>query len=75
MTIFKLRKRNVISSLLVYVPLKTRNYAFSPRSRAKTGKKPGKKRTKKLDARAKLLFCLLNLLFIDVLVAVRVVGS
>ena len=71
MTIFKFRKRNVISSSLVYVPLKTRNYAFSPRSRAKTGKK----RTKKLDARAKLLFCLLNLLFIDVLVAVRVVGS
>ena len=71
MTIFTLRKRNIISSLLVYVPLKTRNYAFSPRNFAKTGKK----RTKKLGARAKLLFCLLNLLFIDVLVAVRVVGS
>ena len=30
---------------------------------------------KKRDARAKLLFCLFHLLFFDVLVAVRVVGS
>ena len=37
--------------------------------------KTGKKCTKKGDARAKLLFCLLNQLFFDVLVAVRVVGS
>ena len=71
-TISKLRKRNKISSMLVYIPHKTRNQAFSRRSRAKTGKKC----TKKRDARANLLFCLLNLLgFFDVLVAVRVVGS
>ena len=38
---------------------KTRNKAFSRRGRAKMGKKY----TKKCDARAKLLFCLLNLLF------------
>ena len=56
---FKLRKRNKISSLLVYVRHKTRNQAFSRRSRAKTGKKC----TKKCDARAKWSFCLLNLLF------------
>ena len=54
-TIFKLRKRNKISSLLVYVLYKRRNQAFLRRSRAKTGKKW----TKKCDARAKLLFCLL----------------
>ena len=71
MTISKLRKKNKILSLLVYVLHKTRNKTFSRRSRAKTGKKC----TKKCDARAKLLFCLLNLLFFNVLVAVRVVGS
>ena len=58
-TISKLRKRNKISSLLVYVFHKTQNLTFSRRSRAKTGKKC----TKKRDARVKLLFCLLNLLF------------
>ena len=46
-------------SLLIYVLHKTRNLAFSRRSRAKTGKKC----TKKCDARTKLLLCLLNLLF------------
>ena len=67
-TTSKLRKRNKISSLLVYVLHKTRNQAFSRRSRAKTGMKC----TKKRDAPA---FCLLNLLFFsDVLVTVRVVG-
>ena len=47
--------------------------AFSRRSRAATAKKC----TKKRDARAKLLFWLLNLLLFDVLVAVAVavVGS
>ena len=45
--------------MLVHVLHKTQNYAFSRRSRAKTGKKC----TKKCDARAKLLFCLFNLLF------------
>ena len=58
-TKFKLRKRNKISPLLVCVLHKTRNQAFSRRSRAKTGKKC----TKKRDARAKLLFCSLNQLF------------
>ena len=43
--------------MLVYVPHKMRNYAFLLRSRAK------QKYTNKCDARAKLLFCLLNLLF------------
>ena len=57
--ISKLRKWNKISSFLVYVLHKTRNKAFSRRGRAKMGKKY----TKKCDARAKLLFCLLNLLF------------
>ena len=51
--------RNKISSLLVYVLYEMRNEAFSGRSRAKTGKK-----CTKCDARAKLLFCLLNLLFL-----------
>ena len=51
-TIFKFRKRNKISSSLVYVLHKTRNKAFFRRSRAKTAKKC----TKKHDARAKLLF-------------------
>ena len=59
MTISKLRKKNKILSLLVCVLHKTRNKTFSRRSRAKRGKKC----TKKCDARAKLLFCLLNLLF------------
>ena len=63
MTTSKLRKRNKISSLLVFVLHKTRNEAFSRPSRAKTEKKCSKKR----DARAKLLFCLLNLVFFDVL--------
>ena len=49
-TIFEFRKRNIISSLPVYVLHKTR------RSRAKTAKKW----TKKRDARTKLLFCLLR---------------
>ena len=65
--ISKFRKRNKISSLLVYVLHKTGNYSFSPRSRAKTAKKC----TKKCDGRAKLLLCLTNLLFFDVLVATR----
>ena len=47
-TKFESRKRNIISSLSVYVLHKTR------RSRAKTAKKC----TKKRDARTKLLFCL-----------------
>ena len=47
-TIFKLGKRNKISSLLVYVLYKTRNKAFPRRSRVKTVKKC----TKKCDARA-----------------------
>ena len=58
MTIFKLRKRDKISSLLVYVLHKTRNKAFLRRDHAKTGKKC----TKKRDTGAKLLFCFLNLL-------------
>ena len=65
--ISKFKKRNKISSLLVYVLHKTGNYSFSPRSRAKTAKKC----TKKCDARAKLLLCLTNLLFFDVRVATR----
>ena len=66
-TISSLRKRNKISSLLVYVLHKTRNQAFSPRIRAKTGKKC----TKKCEARAKLLFCLIKpIVFSDILVAV-----
>ena len=72
-TISKFRKRNKISSLLVYVLHKTRNLAFSGRSRAKTVKKC----TKKCGARAKLFILLINLLFFtfiffvfDVLVAV-----
>ena len=38
-------------------------------------KKRAEECANKCNARAKLLFCLLNLLFFDVLVAVRVVGS
>ena len=51
----------------------TKIKAFSRRSRAATAKKSSKKR----DARAKLLFWLLNLLLFDFLVAVAVpvVGS
>ena len=65
-TLFKFTKRNKISSLLVYVHHKTRNWVLSRRSHAKTAKKC----TKKGDARAKLLFCALNPLFsLDVLVA------
>ena len=56
----KLKQRNKISSLLVYVLHKPQNLAFSCRRHAKTGKKC----TKKRDARAKLLFCSLNQLFI-----------
>ena len=57
-TISKFRYRGEISSLLVYFLCKTWNQAFSRRSRAVTAKKC----TKKRDARAKLLFWLLNLL-------------
>ena len=71
MTNSKLRKKNKISSLLVHALHKTLNKAFSRRSRAKTRNNC----TKKCEARAKLLFCLLNVLFFDVLVAVRIVGS
>ena len=42
-TISKCRKRNKISSLLVYVLHKTRNQACSRRSRAKTGREMYKK--------------------------------
>ena len=58
-TISKCRKRNRISSLLVYVLHKTRKKAFSRRGRAKTGKEMYKKR----DAPADLLFCSLNIPF------------
>ena len=54
------KKRKTISSSLVYVLHKTWNWAFSRRSRAVTVKKC----TKKRDARAELLFCLLNLLLL-----------
>ena len=52
-TKFKLRKRNKILLLLVYVLHKMQYQAFSRRSHAETGKKC----TKKCDAHAKLLFC------------------
>ena len=52
------KKRNKISSLLVFVLHKTRNWAFSRRSRAKKANKC----TKRCAAREKLLFCLLNIL-------------
>ena len=42
-TISKYRKRNKISSSLVYVLRKKRNWAFSRRSRAKTGEEMYKK--------------------------------
>ena len=57
-TISKFKKKNKILSLPISVLLKTRNWAFSRSSRAKTAKKC----TKKCTARAKLLCCLLNLL-------------
>ena len=57
-TISKFRKREEISSSLVYFRCKKWKLAFSCRSRAVTAKKC----TKKRDARAKLLFWLLNLL-------------
>ena len=58
---------------IVWGQSSTKIKAFSRRSRAATAKKC----TKKRDARAKLLFWLLNLLLFDVLVAVAVavVGS
>ena len=65
-TALKFRERKRDSSLLVYVLHKTCNKAFSRRSRARTVKKC----TKKRDARAKLLFCVINF---DVLVAVALV--
>ena len=68
-TIFKLRKRNKILSLFVQVHHKTRNKAFSRPSRAKTAKKY----TIKRDARAKLLFRLLNLLIFQSFCGRRVV--
>ena len=49
----------------------TKINAFSRRSRAAKAKNC----TKKLDALAKLLFWLLNLLLFDVVVAIAVVGS
>ena len=55
-TIFESRKRNIISSLPVYVLHKTRNKVFSRRSRPNTAKKC----TKKRYARTKCLFCLLR---------------
>ena len=59
-TISKFRKRNKISSFLVYVLHKTRNLAFSRRSRAKTAKKCTK--TGATRASGKLLFCSSKLL-------------
>ena len=47
---------NKISSLLVNVPYKTQNQAFSRRSRARMAKKCAKK----CAARAKLLFCFIK---------------
>ena len=70
-TIFKLRKRNKILSLLVQVLRKTRNKLFSRPSRAKTARKC----TEKCEARAKLLFWILNLLFFRRPRCCRVVGS
>ena len=72
--ISKFRKRNSISSLLVYVLHKTRNQAFSRRSRAKTGKEMYKRawctcRVVVLVIKPIVFF------FFDVFVAVRVVGS
>ena len=58
-SIFRLRERNKISFLLAYILHKTWNWALLCYSGAKTAKKC----TKKCDALAKLLFCLLNLFF------------
>ena len=57
-TTLKFRERKRDSSSLVCVVHKTCNEAFSRRSRARKVKKC----TKKRDARAKLLFCTVNLL-------------
>ena len=57
-TPLKFKKRKKLLSSLVYVLHKTWNWAFSSRSRVVTAKKC----TKKRDARANLLFCLINLL-------------
>ena len=70
-TIFKLRKRNKILSLLVQVLRKTRNKLFSRPSRAKTAKKY----TKRRHVLAKLLFRLLNLLIFQRFCGRRVVES
>ena len=71
-TISKLRKRYEIWSLLVYVLHKTRNWAFSRRSRAKTGKEM----YKKLWCTCKVAVLLNKTYsFFDVLVAASVVGS
>ena len=57
-TALKFREGKRDSSSLVYVLHKTCNQTFSLRSRESTVKKC----TKKRDARAKLLFCVINLL-------------
>ena len=63
----KFRERNKISSLLVLTfSIKHEISAFSHHSHAVTTKKY----TKRHDAHAKVLFCLLNLLFFYVLVVV-----
>ena len=63
------KSRNKISSLFVYVLLKTRNVVFSRRSRAKTAKKCTNKKAGYTCKVVDLL--ILNLLvFLDVLVAV-----
>ena len=67
-TISKLRKRNKISLLLVYVLHKISHFHVI------VVQKMGMKCTRRCDACSKLLFCLLNLLFFsDVLIAVRIV--
>ena len=68
-----LLKLNCKGPLLVQVLHKTRNKAFSRPSRAKTAKKY--MYTKKRDARAKLLFRLLNLLIFQRFCGRRVVES
>ena len=55
-TIFRFRKRNKLSSLLVYVLHKTRDQAFPRRSRAKTANKC----TTKIDARSIFIFLLIK---------------
>ena len=59
-------------SLLVYVLLKTRNWAFSRRSRAKTGKEMYKKSVVHVQS---CRFAYITDCLFDFLVAVRVVGS